>query len=162
MLLTYRAATAADIPAVCRLRIAYLNEDVGEMSPEVCAAVSAQLPQYFAEHLSRDCFVNVAETEDGALVGCVILVCSEKPANPSFPHGKGGTVYGVYTEPEYRGQGVATALMKLLIADGTAQGLDRIALSASAMGKSVYEKLGFEVTHSHYTEMALDLTEEKI
>ena len=147
--------------AVCRLRIAYLNEDVGEMSPEVCARVSAQLPAYFAAHLSRDCFVHVAEAENGELVGCVILVCSEKPANPSFSHGKGGTVYGVYTVPAYRGQGVATALMKLLIAEGTAQGLDRIALSASAMGRSVYEKLGFQVSHSQYTEMALDLTEDR-
>lgn len=160
MALKFRAATKADIPAVCRLRIAYLNEDVGEMSPEVCAAVSAQLPQYFAEHLSRDCFVHVAENDAGELVGCAIMVCSEKPANPSFPHGKGGMVYSVYTEPEYRGQGVATALMQRLIADGTAQGLDRIALSASAMGKPVYERLGFEITHSKYTEMALVLRKE--
>ena len=153
--LKFRAASATDIPAVCRLRIAYLTEDVGEMTPEMQAQVAAQLPEYFAAHLGRDCFVNIAETGTGEAVGCVILVCTEKPANPFFPHGKSGTVYGVYTVPEYSGQGIATALMKRLIADGEAAGLDRIVLSASEMGRPIYEKLGFQPAHSKYTEMEL-------
>ncbi len=155
--LTFRAADTADIPELCRLRLAYLTEDLGEMTPGMRTQISQQLPLYFAAHLGRDCFVNAAALPDGTLAGNVILCCTEKPANPFFPSGKSGTVLGVYTVPQYRGCGIATKLMQMLIADARAQQLDRIVLGATKMGRPVYEKLGFVPQHSAYTDMVLTL-----
>lgn len=157
---TFRAAGQADIPELCRLRMAYLTEDLGKMSEQVSAEILSQLPDYFAAHLGHDCFVNAAALPGGSLAANVILYCMEKPANPSFPSGRSGTVLGVYTMPQYRGQGIATKLMQMLIADAKAQKLDRITLGATEMGRPVYKKLGFVRAHSAYTDMVLSLREK--
>lgn len=150
---TIRLAEEKDIPELVRLRLAYLEDDNEAPLPmDKAAAVAQQLPVYFAKHMGEDCFVFVAEAE-GHLVSNVILCCMEKPANLSFPSGKSGTVLGVYTEPAFRGQGCATALMTALNEKADALGLDIVKLSASRMGKPVYEKVGFVVSETHFTEM---------
>ena len=152
-----REAEQTDIPELCRLRLAYLAEDMGELSAENREQITAQLPHYFAEHLGRDCFAFTAALPDGTLAANAILLCTEKPANPFFPNGRDGTVLGVYTMPQYRRKGLAAELMKLLIAEGRAQSLSRITLSATDAGRPVYEKLGFSLKRSHYSDMALTL-----
>ena len=79
-------AEEADIPALCRLRLAYFDEEFGDLPQEQLSAISAQLPAYFAEHLGRDCIVAAAESPEGVLVANAILMISEKPANPFFPN----------------------------------------------------------------------------
>lgn len=153
MQMVFRAAALSDIPELCRLRLAYFEEDFGKLPEPQIAAISAQLPQYFSAHLGRDCAVFAAEAPDGTLAANAILLCSEKPANPYFPNGKSGYVLGVYTMPEYRGQGIATRLMQMLQEYAAAVPLDIVTLSASEMGMGVYEKIGFTVRHTGFTEM---------
>ena len=149
-----RPATLNDIPQLIRLRLAYLREDFeAELPTEKAAAVAAQLPNYFSAHIDKDCFPFVAEISDSTLVSCVILCTMEKPANLSFPSGKTGTVLGVYTMPEYRGIGCASKLMSALLQKSQELSLDIVKLSASKMGLPIYQKLGFTVSHSHFTEM---------
>ena len=152
---SFRPATAADIPQLVRLRLAYLQEEFSDtdIPQSKLDAVAAQLPDYFSAHLGADCFVFTAEIPDGTLAANVILCTQEKPANLSFPSGKSGVVLGVYTMPEYRGQGICTKLMEMLLAQAKAEGVDIVRLSASHMGKPVYEKLGFTLSHSKFTEM---------
>ena len=78
---------------------------------------------------------------------------SEKPANPFFPNGRTGYVLGVFTEPAYRGKGIATRMMQLIQDIAKAHSLDQVTLSASDMGKRIYEKIGFRVKQSKFTEM---------
>lgn len=150
-----RMATIADIPQLVSLRVAYLKDEFPDtdFAQETLDAVNKQLPDYFASHMGRDCFVFCAETAAGELVSIAVLVCIEKPANLTFPNGKSGEVLSVYTKPEWRGKGCASALMKLLLAQAKSEGLDIVKLSASAMGKPIYEKLGFQIAHSKFTEM---------
>ena len=146
-------AETADIPELCRLRLAYLHEEFGGLPETQAAAIAAQLPPYFTAHLGRDCQTAAAVLPDGTLAANAILMISEMPANPFFPNGRTGYVLGVYTEPQYRGQGLATRIMQLLLETARAQRLDQVTLSASDMGKGIYEKLGFCVKHSKFTEM---------
>lgn len=146
-------AEDADIPALCRLRLAYFDEEFGDLPQEQLSAISAQLPAYFAEHLGRDCIVAAAESPEGEIVANAILMISEKPANPFFPNGRTGYVLGVFTEPAYRGKGIATRMMQLIQDTAKARRLDQVTLSASVMGKRIYEKIGFRVKQSKFTEM---------
>jgi GNAT superfamily N-acetyltransferase len=148
-----RNAEICDIPALCRLRLAYFDEEFGALPPEQLQAISAQLPPYFAAHLGKDCITAAAVLPDGSLAANAILMISEKPANPFFPNGRSGYVLGVYTMPEYRGQGIATRLMQHIQQEAKRLRLDIVTLSASEMGKSIYEKIGFSVRHSKFTEM---------
>lgn len=148
-----RTATAADIPQLCKLRLAYFDEEFGTLPADKAAAIKAHLPAYFEAHLGRECIAVAAEAEDGTLVSNALLTVIEKPANPSFPCGRSGYVLGVFTEPEHRGQGLATQIMELILREAKRLRLDTVTLSASDMGKGIYEKLGFTVKQSKFTEM---------
>jgi len=53
----------------------------------------------------------------------------------------------VYTEPQWRGKGVARALMRELMRWASEQGTDRVVLHASDAGRPLYESLGFDSTN---------------
>lgn len=157
---TLRTAGKSDIPELVRLRMAYLTEDFGELIPEEKAKIEAQLPEYFRTHLNIDCFVFIAVTEDGETVGCTILCAMEQPANPFAPNGRSGKVMGVYVMPEYRGNRIATWLMKLLLIESRRMQLDRVSLGATRQGYGVYKRLGFRRTRQRYVDMAYDFLPE--
>jgi GNAT superfamily N-acetyltransferase len=77
-----------------------------------------------------------------------------KPQLPRISHGgtrvSTGTVplvVNVYTEPEWRGRGIARALMRTLMDWAINQGADRIVLHASDQGRPLYTSLGFDSTN---------------
>ena len=49
----------------------------------------------------------------------------------------------MYTDPEYRRQGIAYKTLDLLVQDAKARGVDHITLEATDMGRPLYEKYGF-------------------
>jgi GNAT superfamily N-acetyltransferase len=53
----------------------------------------------------------------------------------------------VYTETDWRGRGVARALMRAMMGWASAQGTDRVVLHASDAGRPLYESLGFSPTN---------------
>jgi GNAT superfamily N-acetyltransferase len=56
-------------------------------------------------------------------------------------------IVNVYTEPEFRGRGIARALMRALMEWATGLGADRVVLHASDAGRPLYESLGFDATN---------------
>jgi GNAT superfamily N-acetyltransferase len=67
--------------------------------------------------------------------------------SPMLLSGRRGYVLNVYTEPEYRKQGIARHLVQETIDYCRAQGLSTVVLHASEQGRSIYEALGFEMTN---------------
>lgn len=49
----------------------------------------------------------------------------------------------MYTNPEYRRQGIAYHTLDLLIKDARKQGISQISLEAADMGRPLYERYGF-------------------
>lgn len=147
----YRAQNAAGLTEI---RMAYLCEDFPEMPAEQAEQIRSMLPRYYAKHLNCDFFAYVAEAS-GKIIGSAFLVLNEMPPNPSFPHGRTGTVLNVYVSPEYRHKSVASQLMELLISDARAMELDYIELKASEDGYPLYKKLGFGDSVSHFKPMKL-------
>lgn len=60
----------------------------------------------------------------------------------------------VWTHPEYRRQGLARRLTGALLEEAQARGIRTVSLSSTAMGRSLYEGLGFQAQTS---EMLLTL-----
>jgi GNAT superfamily N-acetyltransferase len=56
-------------------------------------------------------------------------------------------IINVFTEPQWRHQGVAVLLLRRIIAWAAAERLDRLVLHASEAGRSLYERLGFVGTN---------------
>lgn len=88
----------------------------------------------------------IAEKRDGTVAGggCVWL----QEVQPR-PHRKGTMqpyLLSMYTEPEFRGHGVATKVVEAAIDWTKKQGYQRLQLHASEMGRGVYKRLGFTRT----------------
>ena len=55
-------------------------------------------------------------------------------------------ILSMYTRPEWRGRGIASQIVRRLVADCRAKGYPSVVLHASEQGRSVYRRLGFERT----------------
>jgi GNAT superfamily N-acetyltransferase len=139
--LTYRAATPGDAAALAFLRWHMEVERHGTEHPRdeyMANFVAALRPE-----MERGTHQAWLAEAGGEPVACVILIWWAMPPNFEQPHRKRGFVSSVYTRPEYRRQGVARRLMELLIAGAREQGVQRLILWASDMGRPLYEGLGF-------------------
>ncbi len=152
MAIFYCEATKADINELVRLRIAYMVDDFGNVSDYEKECMERQLPDYFARKLGDELIAFIAKDGD-KIVSVAYLHIIEMPANSVLLNGIYGKVLSVYTEPEYRGKGLCTQLIKKLLEYGRNRGLGRIDLSATKEGYPIYKKAGFEDKENHYTEM---------
>jgi ribosomal protein S18 acetylase RimI-like enzyme len=69
----------------------------------------------------------------------------------TYRHGADFGIYAVGTAPAWRRQGLGTALMRHLMADGAADGARTATLQSTPMGRHLYESLGF-VAFGRYEE----------
>lgn len=152
-----RMATVNDVENLIKSRFDYFEAEGWETTPEQRSVIKLSLWQYFTKHINIDFFAAIVEEND-QILSLAFLAVSEKPANLSFPTGKTGTILNVLTYPEYRKMGYATQTMSTLIEEARQQNLSFIELSASELGKPLYQKLGFrEKNPSHFTEMKMSL-----
>lgn len=93
----FEKAEQNEIEELVNLRLAYLQEDFGEMEKEDFLRIKKMLPAYFNRHLNQDLFVYIARDYE-KIVSCAFLLIVEKPMSPAFITGKTGTVLNVYTK----------------------------------------------------------------
>ncbi|MBP3270949.1 MAG: GNAT family N-acetyltransferase [Ruminococcus sp.] len=67
------------------------------------------------------------------------------------PTGRKAYIMNMYTSPEYRRQGVASATLDLLVEDAVNKGINEITLEATECGRPLYEKYGFIQAESEMT-----------
>ena len=143
-----------DLQTLVEMRIAYIREDYGRISDEQIEKIKKALPDYYSRHINKDLHIYTAK-KDEEIIACGFLLVIEKPASPSFIHGKVGTVLNVYTKPEYRRQGAAKKLLKQMLLEARNMGLDYVELKSTEAGYFLYKSLGFEEVHSKYHNMQL-------
>ena len=76
-------------------------------------------------------------------VGCASM--SFIRVMPTFDHptGRRAHLMNVYTRDEYRRQGIAKKMVKLLIDESWREGVTEISLDATVSGRPLYESMGF-------------------
>ena len=138
---TYRAATPADLRALAELRW-QMEAEMHGVSGSFDAYLAAYVNATRADLASGAHQAWLAE-DDGAAVAVAILVVWIVPPHVGDTMRKRGYVSSVYTRPEYRRQGHSRHLMTLLMDAARHQGLQRLILWASDVGRPLYESLGF-------------------
>lgn len=146
-------AVAPDEAAIVALHRLRMFQDMGEV-PDDCAeplraASETALRALFASGEYRGWFARDGTSRVIAGAGAHI-----KPHLPRMVPGRHRVaceavplVVNVYTEPAWRGRGVARALMQRLMDWAQAEGYDRVVLHASDAGRGLYEGLGFVATN---------------
>jgi GNAT superfamily N-acetyltransferase len=89
----------------------------------------------------------MAETAKGRVIGGAGVAIYHWPGSPDDPTGRRALVLNVYTETEFRRQGIARTIMETAIDWCREQGLRSVSLHASDFGRALYESMGFRATN---------------
>ena len=96
---------------------------------------------------SREYFNNDNQTTvlaiDKCVIGCATICYIEMMPTFSHPTGKRAHLMNVYTNREYRRQGIAGHMLNILIKKAKEKGVTEISLDATELGKPLYKKCNF-------------------
>ena len=98
---------------------------------------------------SRDYFLNgdqltVLAVDGDRAIGCASVSFFRIMPTFSHPTGKRAHLMNVYIRSEYRRQGIAQKMVELIIQKTWEKGATEISLDATALGRPLYEKIGFK------------------
>jgi ribosomal protein S18 acetylase RimI-like enzyme len=83
---------------------------------------------------------------DKEVIGCATICYINVLPTFDHPSGKRAHIMNVYTQDNYRRQGIAFQMMKMLIEEAEQKGVTEISLDATESGRLLYEKCGFVKT----------------
>ena len=148
-----RAASMADLPCLLHQRRA-MFEDMGNRDPTVLDRMQEASERYFRESMPDGAYrAWLVETSEGQVVGGGGIAIVRWPGSPDFPEPRRGWILNIYTEPEFRHQGIAKRVVETILAWCRSEGFAYVSLHASKFGRGLYEQLGFAPTN----EMRLHL-----
>jgi GNAT superfamily N-acetyltransferase len=144
-----RRATEQDADIIAWHR-ARMFQDMGELSGDAFELLRTKaLARLWAWLQSGDYvgwLASCANKPESVIAGAGIQLQSILPrplGGSKVGEGRQGIIINVFTEPEWRRQGVAGMLMKEIIDWSKKEQLDRLILHASEEGRAIYERLGF-------------------
>jgi len=88
----------------------------------------------------------VAETSDGVAVASGLVWFRDEQPRPDFQGFESPYILSMFTEPAWRGQGVAARIVRDLLTICRERGYPNVALHASRFGRRIYRRAGFERT----------------
>ena len=144
----YRKAETGDIETIVTFRKQQLIDE--GQTPE--SNIDSHLAEYFEKCLTEGSLIQYVAVENGTIVATGGMHFFAYPPSFTNPTGKMAYIANVYTMPEHRGKGIATAIMHLLMKEARLRGYSRIRLYASEHGRPIYEKLGFKDTPGFMTK----------
>lgn len=98
---------------------------------------------YYERALANGIHIACFAELDGKPVACGSLCLQEELPSPDNLSGKCAYIMNMYTRPEARGKGVATAVLNWIVDQAKAHGAGKIYLETTPAGRAVYERAGF-------------------
>jgi ribosomal protein S18 acetylase RimI-like enzyme len=143
-----RTAVAADIPVLVALRRLMFVE-MGYRDETGLSRMAEASTRYMEQELPSGEFrAWVAEAgAERRAVASIGLVIHRAPPTVRNLAGREGYIMNLVTLPEWRRQGIATALLRVVLDTLRAEGTPVAALHASAAGRAMYERVGFAATN---------------
>ena len=139
MNITYRKLTENDLETFINMRINQLREEgaTDEMD------LSPALMDYYQRHLAKGTFVSWLAMDGDKIIGTSGMSFVEKPPYFGCPTGRIGLLSSMYTNPDYRRQGIARELLRRVVEEARAYGCGTVQITASDMGVLLYSDFGF-------------------
>ena len=138
-MIEYRRLEKKDLDEFIRLRINQLREEGATEDIDLKPA----LMDYYNRHLSDGTFVSFLAVDGDKIVGTSGMSFVEKPPYFSCPSGKLGLLSSMYTDKNYRRQGIAKKLLSLVVEEARTYGCGSVQITASDMGVLLYTDFGF-------------------
>jgi GNAT superfamily N-acetyltransferase len=140
-----RRATLRDLETLLRHR-RRMFEDMGlHFSGEEWAIGDREYRRWVRRLMPRGEFTSwIAVTSDGEPAASGAVWLQERQPRPGMPPHKTPYLLSMYTEPAYRGRGLASRIVKESMRWAKARGFLYMTLHASKEGRRVYKKLRFK------------------
>ncbi len=140
----FRFANNTDIDQLIKLRF--------QMQKEVHKANEIVLNQnyrnklihFFNKNITSKSYVSAVAEIDNKIISAIGLSTYEKPPSITGASGIVGYITNVYTLPDYRGNGIASELMRMIIQYAKENQFDKLHLTSIDSAKKVYDNAGFK------------------
>ena len=139
MNITYRKLTENDLETFINMRITQLREEGATDEMDLYPA----LMDYYQRHLTNGTFVSWLALDGDRIIGTSGMSFVEKPPYFGCPTGRIGLLSSMYTNPDYRRQGIARELLRRVVEEARAYGCGTVQITASDMGVLLYSDFGF-------------------
>lgn len=139
MNIEYRKLCMSDLEVFISMRINQLREEGVKEDIDLRPA----LRDYYIRHISDGTFVSWLAVDGETIVGTSGMSFVEKPPYFGCPSGKMGLLSSMFTDPEYRRQGIAKKLLSLVVEEAREYGCGTVQITASDMGVLLYTDFGF-------------------
>lgn len=139
--IVYRRATSADVGSLVELRAAFLAEVTGP-DPADPVLLDA-LARYFCSTLPTGEFTAFLAVSDDRVVAASGLVYHRHPPSATNLEGVEAYVMNMYTIPPFRGRGIASALLRELVAVAGQSNCRWIRLHAFPKAVPLYSRSAF-------------------
>lgn len=143
MKLIYKRATIDDIEILTKTRIEVLRA-ANKLADDVdMTEVEKQSYEYYSKALNEGTHTAYLVFDEAKFVGAGGVSYFRVMPTYHNPSGNKAYIMNMYTNPEYRRQGIAFETLRLLVKDAKSRGVNAISLEATDMGRQLYEKYGF-------------------
>ncbi len=142
----YRFADHSDMAFLVQSRLDFLNcklEDVDYM------LIKQQTQEYFEKRFRDQEISIILAEENNQIIATGILFFYDSVPSRLNPYGKNAYITSMYVRESYRRRGIANSILNRLIQTAKNRGVKIVSLSASEMGKTIYEKYGFKESSSN-------------
>ena len=141
--ITYQLATMNHIDLLVQSRIDFLEDHWGKQEKTAVDTLRTELQKYFDTTVASGEYIAVIAMNENKLIAVGGVVLRWQPGSFKIPEGKIGYIMNMYTVPEFRKQGISSAILDLLLEESKKQGYTVFELHATKLGESVYIKNGF-------------------
>jgi GNAT superfamily N-acetyltransferase len=137
----YRIAGPRDIDQLIELRLRMQADVHPGQSP--APDYEAIVRDYFTRTIADGSSTTAVAEAEGRIISTATVIVYEKTPSYSGMRGLAGYISNVYTDPAFRGRGIATEVMRKVVEHASERGVDKLHLTATSLGKGVYERVGF-------------------
>jgi|GEM_PF-214077 len=140
---TWKRAELKDLDELVETRITVLRAANKLSDDEDMDEVRRQTEKYYLKALVCDEHIAYLVYDGDKFIGAGGVSFYEVMPTYHNPSGKKAYVMNMYTDPEYRRQGIAYKTLDKLVGEANALGVTAISLEATEAGRPLYEKYGF-------------------
>ena len=137
--IVYKKLTTTELETFIQMRINQLREEGAKGDIDLTPA----LRDYYSRHMADGTFVSWLALDGDKIIGTSGMSFVEKPPYFGCPSGKIGLLSSMFTDPNYRRQGIAKELLDRVVNEARAYGCGTVQITASDMGVKLYTAYGF-------------------
>ena len=138
-----REINPGDVGIITRMRIQMLDEVTEQPLPE---GLDNSIHHFILKHMLDNTCLGVVAEQDGKVIADAVIYLFETMPDEVNVSGMTAILYNVYTQPEYRGQGIMARMLPEVIRLAKKAGAVELKMNAEKKAIPLYERMGFQLS----------------